>query len=69
MLTSVGRRYSLTNTAEMRVEPIRKQRSVGFPAGVRMSNAFAHNESGGHFRLIQTLEEPTRLLNRYGFVA
>ena len=33
-----------------------------------MSNAFAHNEAGGHVRLIQTLEEPTRLLNRYGFV-
>ena len=52
----------------MRVEPIRKQRGVGFPAGIRMSNAFAHNEPGGHVRLIQTLDKPTRLLNRYGFV-
>ena len=52
----------------MRVEPIRKQRRVGFPAGVRVSNAVAHNEPGGHVRLIQTLDKPTRLLNRYGFV-
>src|SRR5260221_5170390 len=52
----------------MRVEPIRNQCSVAFPSGKGMSNAFAHNQSGGHVRLIQTLDEATRLLNRYGFV-
>lgn len=33
-----------------------------------MSNAFAHDELGGHVRVIQALHEPRRLQNRYGFV-
>ena len=58
----------LTNTPEMCIEPIRHQRGVSFPSGIRMSDAFAHNESGWHVRVIQTLDEPPRLLNRYGFI-
>src|SRR5206468_5321015 len=65
---AVSGRDSLANKAEMRVEPIRNQCSVGFPSGIRMSNAFADNQSGGHVRLIQMLDEPPRLLYWYGFV-
>jgi hypothetical protein len=66
-LQFAGRSW-LTNTPEMCVEPIRNQGGIRFPSGVRMSNASAHNESGRHIRVIQTLNEPTRLLNRYGFI-
>lgn len=52
----------------MRVEPICNQRGIHFPSGVRMSNAFADDELGGHVRVIQAFHEPRRLLNRYGFV-
>src|SRR5688572_26957260 len=66
-LQFAGRNW-LTNTPKMCVEPIRNQRGIRFPSGVRMSNAFAHSESGGHVSVIQTLDEPMRLLNRYGFI-
>ena len=49
-----------------RTNPQTTQRRL--PSRVRMCNAFAHNKSGGHVRLIQPLDEPTRLLHRYGFV-
>src|SRR5262245_28305464 len=59
---------SLPNTPEMCIEPIRDQRGVSFPSGIRMANAFAHNEPGWHVRASETLDEPARLLHRYGFV-
>jgi hypothetical protein len=52
----------------MCVEPIRNQRGIRFPSGVRVPSVFAHSESGGHVRVIQPLEELTRVLNRYGFI-
>src|SRR5262245_63116550 len=61
-------RTLLTNRPEMCVEPIRDQRGVSFPSRICMSNAFAHNEPGGDVHVIETLDESTRLLNRYGFI-
>jgi hypothetical protein len=33
-----------------------------------MSNAFAHDEQGRHLRVVQTFDEPARLLDRHGLV-
>jgi hypothetical protein len=52
----------------MCVEPLCDQHGIRFPFGIRMSNAAAHRESGGHVRVIQTRDEATRLLNRDGFI-
>ena len=48
----------LTTAPEMRVEPLRNQRGIRFPFGIRVSGAFSHHEPGGHVRVVQTLDEP-----------
>ena len=59
---------TLANASEVFVKPVGKQRRVGLPSGIRMSDAFTHNKSGRHLRLAQALDKPARLLNRHRFV-